>query len=449
MGNRNGSRVQFKARELITSSLAAAKQDLTFTNYFLQGDIVKVVALNSSGCQVGAELASGLTIDAIESGSSLIFDASIDTSTALPAGGVGWFVVADEIGLNQDAVDRLYHISDPNNPGSAQICSAIVQDSNLNVDVDDAAAPGNSVQFVDDVNLFRVGDPIQMTSDNGEIGVGTIVAIDIRADTIGNYSRIEINSVLDTAGEPNAQICSTNLTQSILNNRFRENIDAIDAPVEEEDLDDGNCIDTVFETDNLYLVGTAKPYIDDGRKKKGTAGTRSSLEIGTFPGVNTSLRGDSMILGLLGNNVELAVIAGAGSAITVTKNFKVVGNGDMSQSAYLITIEDNGGAATSKELADALNIHAEVRRIAQFRYGGDGAGVVAPFVSTAFAGGLNDGTKDYAELEQVYLNEILFTGYKWISYHIRPSNDEPNRMNEPPQDDEDLFIDYRRALTNA
>jgi len=66
--------------------------------------------------------------------------------------------------------------------------------------------------------------------------------------------------------------------------------------------------------------------------------------------------------------------------------------------------------------------------------------------ATPLAGGLNDATFDYAELEQVYKNNISATGYKWIAFNVRP--DQKNRMKVPPQDSEELYMDYRTALVN-
>ena len=86
---------------------------------------------------------------------------------------------------------------------------------------------------------------------------------------------------------------------------------------------------------------------------------------------------------LPGNEVEVVVQAGAGLSVSVTKEYKsnstVIVPG---QTAYVITINDNGGTATSQQIADALNADAEALRIIQVQFGGDGTGVVAAF-STA------------------------------------------------------------------
>jgi hypothetical protein len=85
--------------------------------------------------------------------------------------------------------------------------------------------------------------------------------------------------------------------------------------------------------------------------------------------------------------------------------------------------------------------------LVQVQYGGDGTGVVSTFGATSLAGGADNGTGDYAELPQVFENLIAQTGYKWISFHIRPS--ERNRMKIPPTNSEELVIDYRKPLHNV
>lgn len=446
MGQKNAKRSQFKAQEIITSSLAAARQTMVFTGYYEVGDYVNIVAVDASGATLST-LASNVQIAAIQKNVALIFSASVDTSTALPAGAVGWYAQCKDIDDLHKSEDRLYRKrANVDAPGNLQIAVNVVDDSLLGVDINGGVAATNSVQLVDETGLLRVGDAVQVLADSGLLGSATIVALDSRADNINNYSRIEIDALIDTSGETNVTVVATGLTLSQITARLAQNIDSIDLPVENEDLDSGNNIDTVFETDNLFLLRTSKVLIDGTRKVLGTAGNRAFLALGSFPAANTAIRGDAMILGLLGNEIEFRIVAAAGTAITVQKQFAMAGNGSVAGSYYRISINNNSGAATTKELCDLLNAHAEVRRIAQFRYGGDGLGLAAAVAYTNFAGGLDNGTKDYAELEQVFNNEISQTGYKFISFRIV---DQINRMHLPPETDEDLTIDYRRALTNA
>jgi hypothetical protein len=111
-----------------------------------------------------------------------------------------------------------------------------------------------------------------------------------------------------------------------------------------------------------------------------------------------------------------------------------------------VTVNDNGGTATAKDIANAINADVVAKRLVQVQYNLDGLGL---FVATSglLAGGLDDGTGDYAELEQIFGNNISGTGFKWVAFHIRPN--ERNRMDEPPEDDEDIAIDYRKATENV
>lgn len=448
MSQKNLSTTQFKAREVIASAVASAKQSVAFTGYFEIGDVCDVIALNSSGAQVGAALQSGLVVNGIQKNNAIIFDLSVDTSTTLPAGADGWYVVVREIDDGQSSVDRLYRKrTDLSSPNNAQVSSNIVADSSLDTDILGDAAPGNSLQYVDQLSLFRVGDTVQIVADSGILGSASVVALAENADDVNNLSGIELDANIDTSGETNVKIVSTNVSVLDIAKRLEENIDKIDQPKENEDLDTGNNIDCAFETDLLFLLGTSKVHMGHSRMTKGLAGTRAFLDVGTFPASNDALRYTSMLLGTLGNEIRVELVSAAGFDVTITKNYKGNSNGDVSQSDYLIQINNNSDAATAQEIADALNAHPDARRIVQVQYGGDGTGVPVAFGPTALAGGLNDGTKDYAELEQIYNNEIVNTGYKWVSFHVRPA--DKRRLNQPPEDDEDLMIDYRRALTNA
>lgn len=447
MGQPNSKRSQYKAIEKITSTLSAARQEMDFTGYFEVGDIVDIVSRNPSGALVST-LATGLTVSAIQKDVALILSAAIDTSTALPAGADSWYIGCRQIDDSHEAIDRLYRKKgNVDAPGQIQVSVNSVGDSLLDVDIDGAAQIGNSVLLVDQVSLLRVGDTVQVLADSGLLGTATIVALDPMADNVNNYSRIELDQVVDTSGETNVVVVAGALSLTNITSRLAENIDKIDQPVENEDISEGNNIDTVFETDNLFLLRTSKVLIDGVRKRLGTAGTKASLTLGTFPANNDAIRADAMILGLLGNRIEFRIVNAAGTAITVEKQFKVSGSNNFSQSFYRISINNASGTATAKQLCDLLNAHAEVRRIAQFRYGGTGLGLPAAVAYTAFSGGLNNGTGDYAEIEQVFQNQITQTGYKFISFRI--DNVDINSMNMPPETDEYIVGDYRRALMNA
>lgn len=441
MGQTNLIRTQFEGCEIITSSVASVQQSLAFTRYYKVGDTVNIIAKDANGCQVGANLATQITIDAILNGDSLTFDASVDTTTALPAGAVGWYVVPCDIATGEDAIDRLYRCYAGAENITVQLCANASPPSEL-----DTPVGGQSRHLVDDITCLRVGDTVVITADSGELGSGVIVSLDPNADEANNLSEIVIDSNVDTTAETNVQLCAE-ITVAELFTRMKENIDKIDQPCENEYMGDGDCDLTAFESNALFLAGTSHIYLDGRKQRLGTAGTRASLDQGTYPGDNDSMRFTSLILGTLGNEVEVEVQAGAGLTVAVTKSFNWTPGTLFTNAQYLIQVNDNGGAATSQEIADAINADPDAMRIVQAQYGGDGTGVVATFGPTNLAGGLDDGTGDYAEIPQVYLNNISLTGYKYASLHIRPL--EKNRLDRPPRDSEELITDYRKALTNA
>jgi hypothetical protein len=262
-----------------------------------------------------------------------------------------------------------------------------------------------------------------------------VVSVNELADEANNRSEIVINSAtLDTTGLTNPRF---QLVMSVCSglNRLRSDIDLIDKPVENEDLDTPNCSLTAFEADRLFKSGTSKLYLDGRKLRLGTAGSRAAVTVGAG---NSALLYTSMILGTDGNKTDVSVTAGAGLTVTVSGNFTT---------GYVVDVTDNGGAATSAQIAAAINADANSKRIVQVRYGGTGAGVVAPFVATPLTGGLNNGTGDYAELPQVIENQISLTGYKWVSLWILPG--DRNRLNSPPRNSEELSMDYRTILYNA
>lgn len=441
MGQTNLIRTLFEGKEPITSSVDSKVQTLSFTRYYKVGDKVDIIAMDGNCCQIGAALATGLVIEAIENGTSLSFDVTVDTSTALPAGATGWYAIPNEILCGEDAIDRLYRCYAGSENVSVQLCANVTVPSEL-----DTPIAGQSKHYVDDVTCFRIGDSISITSATGLLGTGTIVDIQTAADEANNESYIVIDSNIDTTGESNVQICG-DVSVASLFGRLKENIDLIDQPCENEFVGAGDCDDTVFDADELFLAGSSHLYLDGRKLRLGAAGTQASLDQGTFPGSNDALRFTSQILGTLGNEVEVEVVSGAGLTVAVTKTFAWDSDNLFTNAQYLIQVNDNGGAATSQEIADAINADADAKRILLAQYGGDGTGVVAPFGPTPLAGGLDDGTGDYAELPQVFENAISLTGYKWVSLHVRPS--EKNRLYVPPRDTEELVIDYRKALTNA
>ena len=437
MGQRNSERISFRPRQEITSLVNDDIQLLAFTGYYKVGDAVDVVDVDANG-NILSTLADNLTVLNINPDVSVVLSAAVDTSAAVGTP----MLVAQEIDDVQEAIDRLYR----------RKFSGAVQFTEVEAILGrklDTPNVGEGTYFVEDVSFYRVGDIVDIIADEGGVATGAeVLAVSPNADDTNNKASIVIDQTPDTDTFTNPKFVNTSLTVEQAIRRNQERIDELDRPVENEYMGVGEGTHGAYEATNLFRAGTSKLLLDGSRKRLGTAGTRASHTQGTYPGTNTSLKFSSMLLGLLGNEVEVRVQAGAGFTIAVTKAFKSNATQIISgQTQYLIVINNNGGAATTKQIADALNAHAEVKRIVQVQYGGDGAGLAPTFGPTALAGGLDNGTGDYAELEQIYENSIVNTGYKWISYHIRPN--EKNRMSSPPLDDEENCIDYRRPSENV
>jgi len=426
MGQTNAIRVQFDPAQLITSSVNAARQTMAFTGYFELNDSVSVVARSASGCTISV-LATGLSVEAIEDGVALTFDSPVDTTTSLPAGAVGWYVIADPIDDAQEAIDRLYR----------QAATQLFQLSQPVVDSVSATPSGTKTTlYVDDVGLFRVGDSVVVTSDQGVQSTTTIDAININADEINNRSAIVINESVDLSAATNINLLSTDVTVQDVVTRLRENIDAIDQPVENEYIGTGDCSSTVFDVNNLFLSGTSKLLLDGRRLRLGTAGT---LAGNVFGSGDDELTYQSLVLGTAGNLIDVAVVNAAGFDVTVSGSFE--------DGTLAVVANNNSNAGTAAQIAAAINADLEAQKLVTVVYGGTGGDPVTPFALTSLSGGLNDGTGDYAEMPQVLNNLVSQTGFKWVSLHIRPL--ENNRLSVPPRDSEELVIDYRRALTNA
>ena len=436
MGQTNARRGQFKPRETITSSVNDDVQTMARTCLFEKSDTVDVIDVDANG-NILSVLANNLTILAINPDISVVLSSAVDTSAA-----VGTPMLRNQSIQNiQFALERLYC-----RKFTGAIDFPITQDI-LAQSLNDPIG-GQATYDVDDISFLKsgAGQLVDILADEGIVAIGvTIISVAPKADDANNRAIIVTSPSTDTSAFTNPFIVTTNLTvrQAILG--LQEDIDTIDKPFLNRDLAPllGDGVNTAFENEALFVQGTSQYMIDGNRKKLGTAGTRAALIQGAG---DAELTFTSMLLGLYGNEVRVEVVAGAGFTIAVVQNFASLGNGSLAPSDTLIQINDNTGAATSEEIADNLNAHATVKRIVLVQWGGDGTGVVAPFGPTALAGGLDNGIGDYAELEQIFENEILSTGFKWLSLHIRP--DEILRMDAPPEDDEENYIDYKRALVN-
>lgn len=424
MGQTNAKRVQFIPREIVLNPKDDDIQDLAFTGYFQVDDIVDVIDEDANG-QVSSILADNLTILAINPGVSMTLSASVDTTAATGTPKIR----AQSIDDAQAAMDRLFRRK---LTGDVEF---ILRQDVLAQEID-APIGGQSILDIDDAAFWRAGDDVDVLADEGlAIGSATVVSVNINADDTNNKSTLVINSNIDLSAFTNPFVLNKTITAQKAILRNQERIDGIDQPTENEFMGIGDGSFTVFEATALFVQSTSKVMIDGRRQRLGTPGTQGTLVEGSG---DSQVTFTSMILGEDGNLTEIVVQSGSGFTVAVSGDFK---NG------YTITVNDNTGAATSEEIADAINADADARRIVLVQWGGDGTGVVATFSATPLTSGAYDGTGDYAELEQVFENAISGTGFKWASLHIRKN--ERNRLNTPPDDDEELCIDYRKAADNA
>lgn len=433
MGQTRAKRVHFEPRVTCTSPQDSVYQAVSDTCFFLEGDTVDVVDVDING-NITAVIAENLTISAIVPDIALILSASADTTTASGTPQIRNQSIDDA----QQALERLM-CRDNVKPGRFDRREAIL-DRELN-----APGAGQTLYDVADSNMFKVGDTVDIISNEGLLASTSITAVGVNADATNNKSTIAVSGLHDTSTLTSPLLKNTTIDAEKAIKRNQEAIDGIDTPLENEFISVGNGVDTVFETDNLFVESSSKLTIDGRRLRKGLAGTRASLTQGAG---TSQLIITSLMLGLLGNEIEIEVQSGVGLTVAVSKAYNASSSAIIPGStAYVITVNDNSGAATAQNIADAINADADAKRLVVAQYGGDGTGIVSTFGPTNLSGGLDDGTGDYAELEQVFENNISGTGFKWLSMHMRPN--ERNRLNSPPEDDEEMCVDYRRARDNV
>ena len=426
MGQINLIRTQFKGWADVTTPANSANQEVDRIEYFRTGDSVTVLDVDACG-NVISTLASGVTVNGIDPINSVLFlDSAVDTTAATGTA----VIVADAIDDGQEAIDRLYETIGTN---SAADINFDVTEAITGQTVDSPIV-GQSTLTVADAGFLEVGETYNIITDDGLEQTVTIVSVDINGDEANNQATVVIDSNTAIVGA-NPYLLSTDYSVEEALIYLREQIDKIDQPIENEVIGVGDCL-PVYETANYYLPGSLKVLLDGVRKMPGTAGTRATLVQGTG---DSALTFTSMILGTDGNTkVQVEVVSGAGLGVTVTGNYAT---------GFLVQVNDNGGAATSQEIAEAINADATASRLVQVQWGGAGTGVVTAFGPSNLAGGLDDGTGEVVELAPVINNQITLTGYKFFAFRLDPN--DRNRMNAIPQGDEDILVDYRRALVNA
>lgn len=429
MGQKNADTVEFRPWNLIQDSINSNVHtvDPKCIKMLRVGDIVDILEIESLNTeQVLSFIASDVEVLSINPGNNKVtFDSSFDTSglTGIP------YLKIDNIDDVQVALERA--LCDPS--GSAPFD---LRQNILDFEADKPSA-GKGLYDVADVSLWRVGDTVRVIDDSGVlISSTTVFGINVNADDTNNKATIAVNdnTVIPLGANPFIQNLTIN--GELATKRNQERIDEIDRPYRNRlPLAQPDGFHGCFEYPELFVNGSAEVYIDGNKKFPGQAGTLASLVQGALP--NGQMTFSSMILNLFGNQTQVEVVSAAGFGVTVTGNHK---------QGFLVQVNNNSDAATAKEICDAINADVDARKIVQAIYSGTGATAVTAFGPTNLAGGLDDSTRDYAELEQVFENKRSGTGFKFISFNIR--TDLPNRMNKVPRDSEEMDIAFVKAQEN-
>lgn len=422
----NAKRLQAVFRATLTANKDDDRQEVDKTKFYEIGDVVEFIDVDANG-KVLSSLGNR-TINGIIPNIALLLTVTVDTTG--PAGTIK--VENRTLDDVQVALERLF-CRKVTGPFEFVLTQDIVAQQ-LNT-----PSGGKTTYEVDDVSLWRAGDLVDVIADEGlQASDALIESVNILADDVNNRATVVITSLVDTSAVTSPFLLNKTITQTKAILRNQERLDEIDTPRKNRDLGVGNGLKTAFVAPELFVSGSSDLFVDGVKKYPGLAGTRASLTQDTG---NAQLILTSLILGAKGDDVDIILQAGAGFTIVVTGTF----NGGQT-----ITINDNGGAATAQQLAEALNADPVANKILQAQWGGDGTGVTGTFTAAslgATVAGVDDGTLDYAEIEQVFKNLIVSTGFKIFALHIRSG--EKNRLNSPPDDDEELFAGYSRAADNV
>jgi len=438
MGNPNAERTQYIPREVITSALSDDKQTMAFTGYLEQNDVVDIHDVDASG-NILSTLATGLTILGINPNVAVVLSAVVDTSAP-----VGTYVL--EVRHIDDVHEALERLFRRRFRGSVNFnLQQPIVDEKL-----DAPSAGKGTYYVADVSFWRATDEVDILADEGVVATAAVIeSVSPKADDSNNLSQIVLTTKPDTSAVTNPIIINRTIDMEKAVYRNQERIDEIDKPVKNEDLStlngapDKNLV--AYETANLFKEGSSDAFLDGNKKTPGPIGTRALLAVGTYPGNDDSLKVTSMVLDTDGDKTKLKLTDPAAPtsalAVAITGNFN---------SGYTVdvSLETDGGSAlisTAAEVVAAINADAVARRLMQAQYGGDGSGVMPASGPTNLAGAVA-GSGDYSEVEQVYENKIVNTGFLWLCFHVFPTL--PNRPNNPPSQSEDVLAGYQRPLEN-
>lgn len=421
MGQPNAKRLEYSSIQALTSATNDDFQTLSDTALVKVGDTLEFWDRNASGCLetlIGTRVVTGVCPD-----TSITLDSAIDLTTV-----TGTAVIRNrEIWTVQDAIQRLYE------------CGFEPQDYKINWDASitacavDTPVIGQSTHTVGDASCWEAGDSWAIISDEGLAGTGAVVGIDPLTN------EVTIDDSIDCGALTNPKLINTSVDLKTQLLRLKQQIDAVGTPLCEA-LADGDCDNTAFYASQGFIQNSSGVYLDGNRKRKGTAGTRASLVNDTG---NAEITFGSLVLGTDGNDIDIEFLdpGSPSSALSVS----VTGSYDGADRVVSVSLETDGGSAiisTAQEVAEAINADADAKRLVTALWGGDGTGVQSALVATPLAGGLNDGTGDYTELQQVDNN--LLTKYAILSFHIRPT--ENNRMHCPPQVSEEIDLCFSEAL---
>jgi hypothetical protein len=425
MGQIDLVRTEFKAWEAITTPANSAVQPMAFTGYYDVGDVVDVNEVDADGNIVG-NLVSGATIAAITPNVALIFTAAIDTTAVTPGNTAQVFCLPIDDG--QEAIDRLYH---------RPVFSGEVNFERSEPVLSSVTVGGTKLKmFVADVSFFQAGDVVDIVGTVGVPVVGvTVDSVSVQSDDTGNKAYIMLTTNPSIAGITLPEVVLTGVSVSEMGMRVMGYVDNIDKPIENEYLGVGDNKQTVWAFANLFKQSSSKIYLDGVRKRLGTTGTRATYTHGTS---DAALTVTSMVLGLKGNACKLAITTGVGAPVPVVTGTYAAG--------FTVTVNNNAGGSSAQLIAEAINASATAKLVMEAQWGGDGTGFPATLSATAMTGGLNNGSGDYAEIEQVFENVISATGFKFIAFWILPT--DPNRMNVPPKQSEEIVVDYRMLQFN-
>lgn len=423
MGQPNAKRLQFSAIQVLTSALNDDRQTLDQTYFVKVGDTLEFWDRNASGCLetlIGTRTVTGVCPD-----QAITLDSAIDLTTV-----TGTAVIRNRtIDDVQEAVQRLYDC------GFEAEDYLIQWADTISACETDTPVVGQSTQTVPDASCWEAGDSWAIISDEGLAGTGTVIANDV------TLNKVTIDDSIDCTALTNPKLINTSVDLKEQLKRLKQAIDAVGTPICEA-LADGDCDNTAFLVSQKFIVDSSNLYLDGVRKRKGTCGTLASLSNGAGA---AELILTSLVLGTDGNDIDFEMLdpGGPSSPLSVT----VTGTYDGADRKISISLETDGGSAiisTAQDVADAINADADAKRLVLAQFGGDGTGLQAALAATPLAGGLNDGTGDYCEIEQVDNNLISNTGYRWVSFHIRPN--ESNRLSSPPRESEELDVCYSKAV---